>query len=71
MSLSRPGIYAEGLTSQGRRDGRILRIACCLENCIGTGDWQRRYIRGRCSYTCRTKRGRKTRAVWRELVATT
>ena len=25
--------------SQGRGDGRILRIAYCLENGIGTGDW--------------------------------
>ena len=52
-------------------DGKILRIAYCLENCIGTGDWQCRYIRGRCSYICRIKRGRITRVLWRETLATT
>ena len=71
LSFSRPGIYAEGLPSQGRGDGKIMRVAYCLEKCIGTGGWQCRYIRGKCSYICRSKRGRKTRALWREIVATT
>jgi len=29
LSFSRPGIYAEGLSSQGRGDARIPRIAYC------------------------------------------
>jgi len=30
---------------------------------IGTDDWQCRYMRGRCSYVCRTKQGSKVRAL--------
>jgi len=36
-------------------------MAYLLENCIGTADWQCRYIRGRCCIVRRSKRGRKTR----------
>ena len=39
-------------------------IAFILENYIRTDEWQCRYIRGRCWYECRTKQGRKTRALW-------
>ena len=55
----------EGLSSNGRGDGRILKTAYFLGNCTGTDNSQSRYIRGRLSYVCRTKRGRKTRALWR------
>jgi hypothetical protein len=41
----------------------IPKIHYFLENCIRTDDWQRRYIRGGCSYICRTKQSRKTRAL--------
>lgn len=46
-----------------RGDGRILKIVYFLENCIGNDAWQYRYIRGICSYVCRSKQGRKTRAL--------
>ena len=46
-----------------RGDGRILKIVYFLENCIGNDAWQCRYIRGICSYVCRSKQGRKTRAL--------
>ena len=36
----------EGLFSGGREVGLILKMACFLENCIGTDDWKCRYIRG-------------------------
>jgi hypothetical protein len=42
----------------------IPKIHYFLENCIRSDDWQRRYIRGGCSYICRTKQSRKTRAFW-------
>jgi hypothetical protein len=54
-----------GLPSRWRGDGWILQIAYLLENYFGTVVWQCRYIRGRCSYACRTKRGRKTLDLWR------
>jgi hypothetical protein len=38
--------------------------SCFLENYVSTNDWQCPYIRGRCSYVCHTKRGRKTHALW-------
>jgi hypothetical protein len=53
----------EGLPSQEREDGRILRIAYFLENYIGKVDWQYHYIRDRYCYVCHTKKGRKTRAL--------
>jgi len=55
----------EGLPSQWQGDGWILQIAYLLENYIGTVVWHCRYIRGRCSYPRRTKRGKKTRDLWR------
>jgi hypothetical protein len=36
----------EGLSSQGRGVGRILKIVYFLENYTGNDDWQCRYIRG-------------------------
>jgi len=54
----------DGLASQGRGDSWVLKMASFLENYIGTDDWQCRYIRGRCSYVCRTKQGRQTRVLW-------
>jgi hypothetical protein len=45
--------------------GGILRgKSCFLESYVRPDDWQCRYIRGGCSYVCRLKRGRKTRALW-------
>ena len=35
-----------------------------LEICFGTNDWQFRYIRGRCSYECRVKQGRRICTSW-------
>jgi hypothetical protein len=42
----------------------ILKILYFLANHTGTDEWQCRYIRDKCSYVCRTKQGRKTRALW-------
>jgi len=39
-------------------------MAYLLKNCIGTADWQRRYIRGSSCVICRSNRGRKTRSLW-------
>jgi len=39
---------AEGLPSQGRRNGWILKTAYCLGNYIGTDDWHCPCIRSRC-----------------------
>jgi hypothetical protein len=58
------------LPSQGKEDGRIRRIAYFLENYNETDNWQGHYIRGRCSYVCRTKQGRK-HVPYGELVGTT
>ena len=33
----------------------MVQIAYLLENYIGTGGWQYRYIRGRCSYVVLSK----------------
>jgi hypothetical protein len=55
---------AGGLPSEGRGEDRILKITHLLKNYIGTDDWQCCYIRGTCSYVCRTKQGRTTRALW-------
>jgi len=51
----------EGMLSQGGGDGIIIKTVYLLENCIDSGDWQCRYIRGRCCYVrvCRTKQGKK------------
>ena len=54
----------EGLSSQGRGDGRNLLTIYLLENYNGTDDWQCRYIRGTYFYACRTKQGKKTRVLW-------
>ena len=54
----------EGLPSQGQCNGWILKTALFMENYIRTGNWQCRYMRGRWSNVCRTKRGRKARALW-------
>jgi hypothetical protein len=35
-----------------------------LENYTGTNAWQCYYIRGKCSFVCRTKHSRKTSALW-------
>jgi len=53
-----------GLPSQVLGDGRILQIACFFGYHIGTDDWQYRYMRGGCSYVCRTKQARNTHALW-------
>jgi hypothetical protein len=42
----------------------ILKTVYFLEDFIETDDWQRLYIRRRCSYVYRTKKDRKTRALW-------
>jgi hypothetical protein len=55
----------ECLCSQGQGDGWSLTLAYILENYIGEDNWQCRYIWSRWSYACRTKQGRKTRAVRR------
>jgi len=49
------------MLSQGGGDGIIIKTVYLLENCIDSGDWQCRYIRGRCCYVrvCRTKQGKK------------
>ena len=51
---------AEGLFSQGRRKGWILKIAYLLENHIGKDDWQCPYIRATMplytSYWCNKKK---------------
>jgi hypothetical protein len=52
----------DGLSFQRRREERIRRIFCILENYVGTDDWH--YNRGRCSWICRTKQGRRTHALW-------
>ena len=44
---SLPG-RVDGLPSQGRGDGRSLKIVYFLQNDFGNNDWQCRYIRGRC-----------------------
>jgi hypothetical protein len=54
LSLSRPGLSVAtwnsgGPASQGRGDGWILKVEYFLENYTGIGDWQRSYIRDRCS----------------------
>jgi len=54
----------DGLASQIRGGGWILKKASFLENYIGTDYFQLCYIRGRRCYVCRTKQGRKTRALW-------
>jgi len=68
LSFSSPGICIatrknKGLFSQGCREGWILKISYFLENYTSTDDWQC-HIWGRCSYICRTKHGRKIRALW-------
>jgi len=35
-----------------------------MENYTGSDDWQCCCILGTCSYMCRTKQGRTTRALW-------
>jgi len=60
----------EGLPSQGRGGGWIIKITYFLENCIRTADWQYCYIRGRSCYVSRTKQGRK-RGPYGELSGTT
>jgi len=52
----------KGVLFQGRGDGRIFKIVYFMENCTENRPWKRRYIRYRCSYILRIKRGRKTRA---------
>jgi len=52
------------LPSQGQEEGRILITAYVLETYIGIDEQQCRYIRGRCSYVCRTTQGKQTRALW-------
>jgi hypothetical protein len=54
----------EGLPSQGREDGRILKITYFSENYIPNNDWQCHYILGGCCNVRRTKPRRKTRALW-------
>ena len=54
----------EGLSSQLRGGGRNLQTIYLSENYNGTDDWQCLYIRGTYSYVCRTKQGKKTRALW-------
>jgi hypothetical protein len=54
----------EGLPSPGRGDGWILKTALFLGNYTGIGNWQCRYMQGRWSNVCRTKRGSKARALW-------
>jgi len=49
------------LFSQGRAGPVVIKI---LVNYIGIDYRQCRYIRGRCSYVCRTKQGRKTLGLW-------
>lgn len=50
----------KGLPPQGWGNGRILKLSYFLENYTGTSDWQYHYVRGRCSYVCFNKQGRKT-----------
>jgi hypothetical protein len=43
---------------QGLGDGIIIKTVYFLENYIGSGDLQCRYIRCRFSYICRTKQAK-------------
>jgi hypothetical protein len=48
----------------------MLKLFHFLEIYIGNGDWRCCYIRGSCSYVCRSKQGRN-HVPYRELVGTT
>ena len=56
---------------KGRGDRRIFHIAYFFDKYAGTDgwQWQRRYIRVRWSYVCRTKKGKK-HVLYGQLVGT-